>query len=167
MTADERGRNSAPGRNDRRAPLRTVLLGPERGGSRRIRLAGLALGLFCLTFSAYELDVFSHSGGVVFVPVHAATVGAIAAFWAGYSRNGLLSGWGLTYLSLLGWRAEWATDVSPRPLVERLAYVVRPDGLLYLAVVGVVVAVAGFAAGTLARKGIDALRGRPRTATDD
>jgi hypothetical protein len=90
----------------------------------------------------------------------------IAAFWTGYRRHGLLTGWGLTYLSFLGWRVEWATDISPRPLIERMAYVVRPDGLLALAVIGVGVAVIGFIVGVLARRSINALRASPRTASN-
>jgi hypothetical protein len=116
-----------------------------------------------VTFVAYELDIFYHSGGVVFIPFHAAVVGVIAVFWAGYRRTGFLSGWVLASFSFLGWRVEWATDISPRPLVDRIAYVVRSDGLLVLAVFGVVVAVGGFTAGALARRGIDALRASPRT----
>lgn len=144
-----------------------MLLGSKRGGPRQALLIGLALGFFALTFLAYELDIFDHSGGVVFIPFHAALVGVTAAFWTGYSQSGLLAGWVLTYLSFLGWRTEWATDISPRPLIERIAYVVRPDGLVALAIIGVGVAVIGFIAGALARKGIDTLRAGPQTATND
>jgi len=163
MTTDERGHTSTSGQDDLRATLRTILLGAEHVGARRVHLAGLALGVFGVTFLAYELGVFSHAGGVVFVPFHAAMVGLVAAFWAGYRRTGLLSGWVLAYLSFLGWRAEWATDISPRPFVDRIAYVVRPDGLLVLAVFGILVAIAGFVAGALARRAVDALRTSPRT----
>jgi hypothetical protein len=166
MTSTGREHTGARERDDVQTTLRTVLLGPSDGRSGRGRLAALAVGLFGLTFLAYELDVFYHAGGVVFVPFHAVIVGGIAAVWAGYSREGLVAGWGLTYLSLLGMRAEWATDISPRPLVERVAYVVELDGLLALAVIGAVVAVVGWSVGALARKGITALRGRSRTDTD-
>jgi hypothetical protein len=166
MTSDERGNNAAPRRNNLRAALRPILLGSEHGGNRRGLLIGLALGLFGVTFLAYELNVFFDSGGVVWIPFHAAIVGAIAAFWVGYSRNGLLFGWVLTYLSLLGWHAEWATEISARPLTERVAYVLRPDGLLALAIIGVGVAVVGFTAGALARRGIDTLRAGPRTSIE-
>ena len=163
MTTNEREHTSASGQDDLRATLRTILLGAEHVGARRVHPVGLALGVFGVTFVAYELGFFSHAGGVVFVPFHAAMVGVIAAFWAGYRRTGLLYGWALAYLSFLGWRAEWATDISPRPFVERIGYVVRPDGLLVLAVFGVLVAVVGFVGGALARRGIDALRASPRT----
>ena len=166
MRSDEREHNSVPRQDDFRATLRTILFGAEQIGARQVLLTGLPLGLFGVTFVAYELDIFSHSGGVVFMPFHAAIVGVIAAFWTGYRRHGLLTGWGLTYLSFLGWRAEWATDISPRPLIERMAYVVRPDGLLALSIIGIGVAVVGFTAGALARRGINALRASPRTASN-
>jgi hypothetical protein len=111
----------------------------------------------------YEFDIFYHSGGVVFIPFHAATVGGIAAFWTGYSRNGLIAGSGLTYLSLLGMQAEWATEISPRPLFDRVASIVQPDGLLVLAIIGFIVAIVGFTAGALARKGISTLRAGAQT----
>lgn len=166
MTADEQRTPQPSNRADVLATARSVLLGSERGGPRRAVLIGLAVGLSGLTFLAYELDIFYDSGGVVFIPFHAALVGVTAAFWTGYSRTGLLPGWGLAYLSFLGWRAEWATEISARPLLERVAYVVRPDGLVALAIIGLGVAVIGFTAGTLTRKGLDVLRTRPRTTTD-
>ncbi|WP_276260845.1 hypothetical protein [Haloglomus litoreum] len=164
MTADE-GR-PPPNRADVLATFRTVVLGSNRGAPRRTVLIGLGLGLVVLTFLAYELDIFYDSGGVVFIPFHAALVGLAAAFWTGYSRTGLLSGWALTFLSFLGWRAEWATEISPRPPVERVAYVVRPDGLVALAIIGLGVAAIGFTAGALTRRGIDAVRTGSRTASD-
>lgn len=166
MASDGVKHTTTGGRDDDGSTLHSVLLGSNRGRSRRCLLVALALGLFGVTFLAYEVGVFYHAGGVVFVPFHATVIGAIAAFWAGYSRDGLVAGWGLAYLSLLGMRAEWATDISPRPLLERVAYVVEPDGLLVLAVIGAVVAVVGFTGGALARRSITALRARSRTVTD-
>lgn len=166
MTSDEPVSTSALRRSDLRAALHTIILGSDHGAPRRGLRTGLALGLFGLTFLAYELGVFFDSGGVVLIPFHAAIVGTIAAFWVGYSRNGLLFGWVLSYLSFLGWRAEWATEISARPLTDRLAYVIRPDGLLALALIGVVVAVGGFTAGALTRRGIDKLRAGSRTTID-
>lgn len=149
---DERGGNTALKRDDHRGFLATILLGSGQARFRWKYLTGLGLVLFGVTFVAYELDIFSHSGGVVFIPFHAAVVGAVAAFWAGYSRNGLIVGWGLAYFSFLGWQAEWATDISPRPLIDRVASIFQLDGLLALAIIGIVVAVIGFTAGTLAEK---------------
>jgi len=158
MKSGKRGHNPTPRWEGPHATLRTLLLGSKRVGPRPGYLIALGLGLFGLTFLAYEIGVFYHSGGVVFVPFHAAIVGMIAAFWVGYSRNGLLIGWIFAYLSFLGWHAEWATDISPRPLIERIYYVIRPDGLVALAIMALVVAVVGFTAGEISRKGINVLR---------
>lgn len=160
MTSDERSQNAALRRGNVQGTLHTLLFGSPGVGRRWKYLTGLALGLFGVTFLAYEFDIFYHSGGVAFIPFHAAIVGGIAAFWAGYRRNGLVAGWGLVYLSLLGMQAEWATNISPRPLLDRVASIIQPDGLVVLAVIGVVVAVVGFTAGALVRKGIETLRSK-------
>lgn len=160
MTSDERGQNTASRQEKSQGTLHAILLGSMRVGHRWEYLAVLGLSLFGVTFLAYEFEIFYHSGGVVFIPFHAAIVGGIAAFWTGYSRNGIVAGWGLTYLSLLGMQAEWATEISPRPLFDRIASIVQPDGLVALGIIGIIVAVVGFTAGTLARKGIHALRTR-------
>lgn len=146
--------------------VNTILLGSGRRNRCWVFLTGVGLGLFGVTFVAYELDIFSQSGGVVFIPFHAAIVGGIAAFWTGYSRNGLVVGWGLTYLSFLGAQAEWATDISPRPLIDRIAFVVQPDGLLALAMIGTVVALIGFTAGALARKIVNTIQAGFQTGID-
>jgi hypothetical protein len=166
MTADERRPPSGLRRDDVLTTVRTVLFGSTRGDSQRARLIGLAVGSFALTFIAYYFDIFSHSGGVVFIPYHASIVGVIAAFWTGYGRNGVLRGWLLTSLSFLGWHAAWATEISPRPLLERVAYILRPDGLVVLATFGLGVAVLGFTVGVLVRTGVESFRGGARTAAD-
>lgn len=158
MTSDRKQLTRTLRRDDILATFRTILYGSKQGGQRQALLIGLAFGLFALTFLAYELNIFYDSGGVVFIPFHAAIVGATAAFWTGYHRYGLLSGWVLTYVTFLGWRTEWATGISPRPLIERIAYILRPDGLVALAIIGVGVAVIGFTAGAIVRKGINTLR---------
>lgn len=157
MTSDERGQHAVPKWKTVRGTLHTVLFGSSSVERRWTYLTGLALGLFGVTFFAYEFEIFYHSGGVVFIPFHAAIVGGIAAVWAGYSRNGVVAGWGLTYFSLLGMQAEWATEISPRPLLDRVASIVQPDGLVVLGVIGVVVAAVGVTAGALARKVINTL----------
>lgn len=157
MTSDERGQNAASGRESPRGTLDVLLLGSSRIGDHWEYMTGLALGLFGVTFLAYEFNIFYHSGGVMFIPYHAAIVGGIAALWVGYSRNGLVARWGLSCFSLLGMRVEWATDISPRPLIDRGAYVVQLDGLLALAIIGIVVTVVGFTVGAFARTGINTL----------
>lgn len=166
MTSGTPANPSISGRSDLRAALRTIVLGSEPGDRRRGLRTGLALGLFGTTFFAYELGIFFDSSGIVFISFHAAIVGVIATFWAGYARNGLLFGWVLTYLSFLGWHAEWATEISVRSLANRVAYFVRPDGLLALTSIGLIVAVVGFTAGALTRRGIDTLRAGSRPVID-
>lgn len=166
MMADEKGQNTALRRDDHRGSLATILLGSDQVGFSWKYLTALGLTLFGVTFVAYDLGIFSHSGGVVFIPFHAALIGVIAAFWSGYSRNGLVAGWSLTYFSLLGWQAEWATNISPRPFIHRVASIVQLDGLLALAIIGVVVAVIGFTSGAVAEKIITILQTGPQTDSD-
>ena len=161
MTAGDHQSPSPTSQADRTATIRRILVGSKRGSPQRTVLIGVALGLFGVTFLAYELGIFYHSGGVVFVPFHAAVVGLIAACWTGYRQAGVVTGWGLTYFGFLGWRAEWATDISPRPLSERISYVVQLDGLIVLAIIGVGVAVIGFTVGAIVRKAINGLRTDP------
>lgn len=166
MTIDKHGQNAASGRESPRGTLDVLLLGSSRTGNHRGYVTGLAVGLLGVTFLAYAFGIFYHSGGVVFIPYHAAIVGGVAALCAGYGRNGLVAGWGLSYFSLLGMRAEWAMDISPRPLIDRVAYVVQLDGLLALAITGIVVTVAGFTVGAIARRGINTLRTGAREDTE-
>lgn len=167
MTTDERGGTPASNRDDTETVVRTILLGSNRGRARQAQLTGLAFGLFVLTFAGYELGIFYHSGGVVFVPFHAALVGVAAALWTGYSQTGVLAGWGLSCLSLLGWRTWAATNVSPRPLTERIAHVLEPDALAATALVGLGVAVIGYTAGALVKKGTTAVRSANQATTDN
>jgi hypothetical protein len=161
MTAGEHQSPSPTSQAEITTIIRRILFGSKQGPPQQTVLIGVALGLFGVTFLAYELDIFYHSGGVVFVPFHAAVVGLIAACWTGYRQIGVVTGWGLTYVGFLGWRAEWATDISPRPLIERIGYVVQLDGLIALAIIGAGVAVTGFTAGAIARQVINRLRTDP------
>lgn len=167
MHSADSGRDPTPGTDADRSTVRVVLVGSDRIETRWRWIVGLALGLFVVTFTAYELRVFTSSGGVVFIPFYAGTIGILTAFWVGYSRNGLLPGWALTSATLLGWHTEWATNISPRPLVDRIAYVVQPSGLAYLAVVGLILSVFGFSAGAIVRWSVETLRSGQRARTDD
>lgn len=158
MPSDERRPPSATIRDDMLATLRTMLLGSKRGERRYTLLIGLGLGLFALTFLVYEFDMFHYYGGAIPISFHSALIGVTAAFWTGYRRVGILFGWILTYLTFLGWLAERATEISPRPLIGRIAFIIQPDGLAALAIIGVIVVIVGFSAGTLARKTIDTFR---------
>lgn len=95
----------------------------------------------------------------MWIPFHAAIVGATAGCWIGYSRNGLSFGWLITYASLLGYRANRAFfGLSDRGILERVVYFVRPDGLAFLAVEGIVLGTLAFVLGVIVRSGTDTLR---------
>lgn len=140
------------------APLRSVLVG-QRSGRHRLLVVALAFGVFGTTLAAYVLGIFAVSGGVVWIPFHAAVVGTIAACWIGYSRSGLLFGWLVTVSALLGYHAEHAFfGLSEGGFLERLAYFVRPDALVVLTVEGIVLGTVAFAVGALLRWGIEPVR---------
>ncbi|MFC5368302.1 hypothetical protein [Salinirubrum litoreum] len=164
--ADDKHRDERATRDVAQGGVSTVLFGSGPLTARWRRLAGVALGLALVTFTGYELGVFAVSGGVVFVPAHAALVCLLAAGWAGYAREGLLGGWLLAVATLLGWQAEWATEISARPLVERIAYVVEPTGLAVLAVLGAILAVLGFSVGAVGRWSVERLRAGRQVSTD-
>jgi hypothetical protein len=164
--SDERRHSTRATRDADRGVVATALLGSDPRPARRRRLAAVALGLALVTVSAYELGLFTNGGGVVFIPFYAALVGLAAACWAGYARQGLLAGWVLTVATLFGWQAEWATDISARPLVERIAYVLDPAGLASLAVLGAILAVVGVSVGAAARWSVETLRAGRRARAD-
>lgn len=138
--------------------IRSLLLGAERPGGRVPALL-LAAGTFVVSFAAYALGVFTVPGGVVWIPFPAAVVGTVAACWVGYDRRGLAFGWLVTCTSLLGFHADHALfGLSSRSPGERLAYVVRPDGLAFLGVEGVVLGTLAFAVGSLLHWGVDSVR---------
>lgn len=141
------------------ASLRSILVGTRQSAYHRYLVVALALGVFVTTSAAYALGIFSVSGGVVFVPFYAAVVGMVAGCWVGYSRNGLLFAWLVTYTSLLGYHADHAFfGLSGREFGDRLAYFVRPDGVTFLAVEGIVLGTLAFALGFAVRRGIDSFR---------
>jgi hypothetical protein len=72
---DDSEQTTVSRRDGRQRIRQTGLLGSDRRNRRWEFLTGVALGLFGVTFFAYEFDIFSDSGGVVFVPFHAAIVG--------------------------------------------------------------------------------------------
>jgi len=83
-------------------PLRSILIGTKKSEHQLSLKMGLALGVFVTTFAGYALGIFFVSGGIVWIPFHAAIVGMIVGSWVGFSRNGLLFAWVVTYTSLLG-----------------------------------------------------------------
>ena len=132
--------------------LRTVAIGRGRSRRRRSVLVLVAILVFITSFGGYALEVFAVSGGLVWIPFHAAVVGMLAAGWVGFRGEGLVVGWVLTYSSFLGWHADWALfEISRRPLTARLAYFTRLDGLAALGIEALVLGTAAVAVGTVAR----------------
>jgi hypothetical protein len=133
---------------------RDVLLG---GATPRRRYVALALPavLFVLTFTAYALDVFQVSGGVVFLAAHAALVGMVGAAWVGYHRAGLVVAWVTTYAALLGQSADhYFLGQSPsHSLTDRAAAFLQPDGLVFLGVEALVLGTLAFLFGVLCDRG--------------
>jgi hypothetical protein len=112
-----------------------------------------------MTLAAYTLDVFSISGGIVWIPVHAALLGMGAAGWVGYAQDGLVFAWLVTYTSLLGYHAHHAFfGLSGRTVGEQLAYFVELDGLAVLAVEGVVFGTVAFGLAAVLRRATAPLR---------
>lgn len=148
--------------------ITSVLLGTKRTTYRRALALVLAIGLFGATLAGYAIGIFSVSGGLVWVPYYAAVVGMAAAGGVGYYRDGLVIAWLVTYASLLGYHADHAFfGLSRRSLVEQLAYFLRLDGLMFLAVEGIVLGTLAFGLGYLARWGVDSLWNGTAAASDD
>lgn len=139
--------------------LRSVLLGARRDGPPPYLTGLVAVGGFLASLAGYALGVFEVSGGVVWMPFHAAVVGIAAACLLGGVRRGLLAAWVGTYAALLGYHADHAFfGLSGRTLGERFAYFVEPDGLAFLAVEAVVLGTIAFLLGRGLRLGFDAVR---------
>lgn len=131
-------------------PVRRWLVGERR--TRLRRHLPLALVPFVVTFVGYAAGVFGMAGGVVFVPIHAASVGMAAGAWIGYRAGGLPIAWIAVYASYLGFHAEWAVFGLPgRPLGDRIAFLVSPDGLAFFGVSALVLGTAAFAGGRIVR----------------
>lgn len=139
--------------------LRSILVGAKRSDAPLYLVGALALGGFVVTVTAYALGIFAVSGGVVWVPFHAAIVGICAGFVVGCVRYGLLSAWIVTYMPLLGYRADHAFfSLSGRSVSEQAAYFVGLEALAVLAVEAIALGTIAFTFGSLARIGADALR---------
>lgn len=129
--------------------LRPTLLGDHRGQPRHLTFV---VGSFVVAFVGYATGAFEVGGGVVFVPVHAASVGAIVGAWIGYRAGALPIAWAAVYASYLGFHAEWAVfGLSGRLLADRIAFLVSPDGLAFFGVSALVLGTVAFAGGRVAR----------------
>lgn len=142
------------------ATLRSLLVGRDWTRERRSLWLLSTLGLFAASFVAYAVDVFSVSGGLVWIPFHGAVLGSAAAAVVGYVRGGLVLAWLLTYAGELGYHADHAFLGLPRrTFPERLGYFLRPDGLAFLGVQAVVLGSLAFAGGAFFRGVLEAVRG--------
>jgi hypothetical protein len=139
--------------------LHSLLVGGDRSDAPPYLVTALAFGGFVFTVAAYVLEIFTISGGIVWIPFHAAVVGMCAGCLVGYFRRGLLFAWVVTYTALLGYRADHAFfGLSGRSFGEQAAYFFELDGLAVLAVEAVVLGAVAFGLGWIARVGIDAIR---------
>jgi len=137
--------------------LRSTLIGTKESEPRAYRRLALALGAFVTTFTAYTLGLFDVSGGLVWIPFHAALVGMIAGCWIGYSQRGLLFAWMVTYTSLLGYHgSDTVSQLSG--LAEQLAYFLSLDGLGFFAIEAVVLGTLAYILGFFLRLGIHLFR---------
>jgi hypothetical protein len=139
--------------------IRQVLFGVAGRRLGPARWVALAVALFLGTFGAYGVGVFEISGGVVFVPGHAALVGIVAAVVVGYARRGFVAGWLVAYAALLGYRADHAfLGLSSRSRLEQLSYFLGLEGLVVLGTMALVLGSLAVGVGWLGRWGTDAVR---------
>jgi hypothetical protein len=132
-----------------RSTLRSLLSNPRT--DRRVPLA-LALALFVLVIPGTALGYLAPGGGVVFVPVKVALLGAAGAAVAGYRRDGLLPAWVVTFAALEGFYAHWAFfGLGYRDLLGQLAFFVSPELFAVNAVTALVFGSVGAALGALCR----------------
>jgi len=144
---------------------RRVLLGSNRNGSlRRRRLLAPPL-LFLVVFAAYALGVFEIAGGVVFLAGEAAIVGALAAAVLAYRRAGLALAWAAVYGALLGANADhYLLGLPGRPIGERVAALLEPDGLVFVGVEALALGTLAWVVGTVAIRAAEEIRARRRDA---
>ena len=80
----------------------------------------------------------------------------LAAFWVGYSKNGLLFAWLVAYAPLLGFHAEDALlGAKEQSIGERLSYLVQLDAFVVLGVEAIIFGTVAFAVGHLLRGGFN------------
>jgi succinate dehydrogenase/fumarate reductase flavoprotein subunit len=144
---------------------RRVLLGSNPNGSpRRHRLLIPPL-LFLTAFAAYALGIFEVAGGVVFLAGEAAVVGLLAAGVLAYRRAGMALAWAAVYGALLGHNADhYLLGLSGRPLSERVAAFLGPDGLAFVGVQALALGTLAWVAGTVAVRAVEEVRARRREA---
>lgn len=119
----------------------------------------LALVGFVGTLAAYAVGRFEVSGGIVWVPYHAAVVGLAGGCLVGALRGGVLAAWVVAYAPFLGYNADHVFyGLSGRTLREQVAIFLEVDGLAALGLEAVVVGSIGFLVGRAARSAVSAVR---------
>ena len=144
---------------------RRALLGSNRNGSPRRRHLLVPPLAFLSAFAAYALGIFAISGGVVFLAGEAALVGVLAAAVLAYRGAGLALAWATVYGALLGHGADhYLLGLSGRPLAERVAAFLGPDGLAFVGVEALALGTLAWVAGAVANRAAAEIRGRRRDA---
>ncbi|ERJ04779.1 hypothetical protein HLRTI_003247 [Halorhabdus tiamatea SARL4B] len=129
--------------------LLAILFGTDQTGLREyLSLLLLACGAFAFTFAAYAFGIYPTGSGVILIHPYGALAGVIGALLIGYYRAGLVFGWLITHMSLLGYQADWAVFRDPDgSLLDAVACLFRLDMLTYIAVEAIVFAVPAFVLG--------------------
>lgn len=141
--------------------LSSLLVGPAADRPRWYLELLAVVPVFALVFGAYALGFFEISGGVVFVPGHAALVGLLAGVVVGYLGRGLLLAWLVAYAALLGYSADhYLLGLSGRSIAERFAAFLGPDGLVALGIMALVIGTMAWVVGFLARRAVGVVRRR-------
>lgn len=139
--------------------LRTVFFGNGQSPRQRYLLLSLSVVLSGVTFAAYALNFFAVSGGVVFIPGHAALVGVLGAGWIGYRRSGLIVAWLASYGALLGYSAEHSfLGLSGRSFLERAGAFFQLEGLVVWGIEALIFGTLGFLIGVFCNWVITAAR---------
>jgi len=140
-------------------PIRSTLAPVDRIDHYWAVFAGSCLGLFVITLLGYAVGILTTSGGLVWIPWHAAILGLVAGGVAAYLRGGLVFAWCVAIAALLGAHADHALfGLSSRPLAGRIRYFLRPDGLTFFAVEGLLIGTVAFLAGSSLRLAVDVLQ---------
>lgn len=151
-------------RLDLREVVRVVFLGRDWADKQQRLRPVAAVALFLFSTWAYYTGLFTLGGGVVFVPISAAFLGMAAAFLAGFNRDGALVAWCLTCAPLFGMGANWAREDPDFVSSMLFEHVLRPDAMVYFAVVAAIFGLPAFGLGLAIRETIAYWR-RYRSAT--
>jgi hypothetical protein len=140
---------------------RSIVLGTSDRKDSRLRQFALVLCSFLVAFGGYALGVFSVSGGILLIPVYAAIVGVLAAFWVGYSSRGLLLAWVVAYTPMLGFHVEDALlTASEQSIGERVTDLAEPEAFVVLGGEAMIFGTLAFAVGYLLQGGFSLVQDR-------